>query len=181
MDYPTFALKHKLLAVLSLPQNHAVIFCLNLSQMLSKLFVQTERASMTGCLDYLTTLGGLISHLQENAAKTAQKEVLSSLTLPFLKYIVDKKILPQLVYSIFDHSVLVQDILSLVEQRTLKEIFKLFLKAANTKLKHLFIIRATAIYKGEDLAQCLVDSPNLELALETALSLAQSPSSKLCD
>lgn len=43
LDYPTAQLKQKLLEVLSLPQKHAIIFCMNLSQSLSKVFVQLDK------------------------------------------------------------------------------------------------------------------------------------------
>lgn len=39
LDYPTAKLKQKLLEVLTLPQKHAIIFCMNLSQSLAKVFV----------------------------------------------------------------------------------------------------------------------------------------------
>lgn len=92
----------------------------------------------------------------------AQKEILSSLTLPFLKYIVEKKTLTNLVYSMFDNNVLITDLLKDVDQRILKEIFKVYIKSAglSTKIKHLFVSRASGIYKGDDLAVCMVDSTN---------------------
>ena len=38
-----------------------------------------------------------------------------------------------------------------------------------TKIKHLFVQRATGIYKGDDLAYCLNDCINQELAMETII------------
>jgi len=98
----------------------------------------------------------LISHLQEYSLQKAQREILTSLTLPYLKYIVEKSIMPEVVYSVMDNNVLTQDLLKECEQRVLKEIFKIFVKSAtSSKIKHLFVTRAQGIYKGEDLSICL--------------------------
>jgi hypothetical protein len=83
--------------------------------------------------------------LQECSARTAQKEILTSVTLPFLRYLVEKKLLAKLVYSMFDNNLLQVDLLKdtsshATESRILKDIFKLYLKAAlyvGPKFKHL--------------------------------------------
>ena len=86
LDYPTYDLKRKLLAVLTLPQQHVMIFCMNLTQALPKIFSQVGKTSSDVKIDeYLATLGDLISHLQEYSASSAKIEIQKSLTIPYLK------------------------------------------------------------------------------------------------
>jgi hypothetical protein len=62
----------------------------------------------------------------------------------------------------------------------LVEVFKLYIKSKpQQKLRLLFIQHATVAYKGDDLALCLVDQLDLELVLETLISLGPSQSAKL--
>jgi hypothetical protein len=66
LDYPTFRLKQRLLDVLSLVQKQANIFCLNLVQVLTKLFVQIEHKQSPEAITYAVSLGHLIQKLQLN-------------------------------------------------------------------------------------------------------------------
>jgi hypothetical protein len=62
LDYPLAELKQKLVEVLTLPQKHAIIFCMNLSQSLSKVFIQLDKLPAKN-VGFLNSLGVLISHL----------------------------------------------------------------------------------------------------------------------
>ena len=81
------------------------------------------------------------------------------------------------VLKMFESNILVEE-LKQAEQRTLKEVFKIYLKAPDPKLRQLFSLSAGVYYKGDDLAYCLREVKELELALETTIQLA-SPSTKL--
>lgn len=99
-----------------------------------------------------------------------KKDITKSLVLPYLRYILDKApedqagILRPVLLRLFDENVLQAQILTKVEQITLKEIFKLYVKAqrkvfklsSTGSLKGLFIERASqGSFKGEDLAKVL--------------------------
>lgn len=52
-----------------------MIFCMNLTQVLPKVFTQVGKAVDLKIDEYLATLGDLISHLQEYCATAAKIEI----------------------------------------------------------------------------------------------------------